>query len=132
VRHGIADLLADRSEQVIRGRHLVQIAVEVSFQDRIEPCIGGRNLPLTELALDDEGVGGAVERNRGSAQSAVLMRLRRGLVLELHLDRRPPAIRRIVRRPTARLYSSCWRRRSAGMASTCRRYPHFSSMAKDT
>src|SRR5882724_380610 len=61
---GLPDRPAHGLEETVLGRHLLQGAVEISPHDRIEPRVGGRDLPLTELVVDDEGIVVMAERHR--------------------------------------------------------------------
>ena len=67
--------------------------VEISSEDRVEPLVGGRDLPLDELTLEHEGIGCTPERHRCGEDPRVLRGLARGPMRELHLSRGPLASR---------------------------------------
>src|SRR6267378_6705686 len=90
---GLADRPAHGLEETVLGRYRLQGVVEISPHDRIEACVGRRDLALAELVVDDEGIVVAAERRRRVEDALQLRNVGGRGVLELYLDGRPVAAR---------------------------------------
>src|SRR5262245_50115869 len=62
VAHRLPDGPPHRGHEAVLARHVLQHAVEVAPEDRVQALVRGGHRLLEELPLDDEGVRRAAER----------------------------------------------------------------------